>query len=170
MKKTVLKKINMQLLVLLAMAASLLTISACNDDDDMDDMGPDENIIELAEGTPSLSTLVTAIVAADLTATLEGDGPFTVFAPTNDAFNDLPDGVLAYLLDNPSELAAVLQYHVVSGKVMSSDLSTGTVATLNGNIEVNVGSGVTINGTANVTTADVEATNGVVHIIRKWNA
>ena len=165
MKKTVLKKINVQLLVLLAMAASLLTISACNDDDDMDDMGPDENIIELAEGTPSLSTLVSAIVAADLTATLEGDGPFTVFAPTNDAFNGLPAGVLDYLLDNPAELAAVLQYHVVSGKVLSTDLSSGTVATLNGNIEVNVSSGVTINGTANVTTADVEATNGVVHII-----
>lgn len=165
MKKTLLKKINVQLLVLLAMAASLLTISACNDDDDMDDMGPDENIVELAEGTPSLSTLVSAIVAADLTATLEGDGPFTVFAPTNDAFNGLPAGVLDYLLDNPAELAAVLQYHVVSGKVLSTDLSSGTVATLNGNIEVNVSSGVTINGTANVTTADVEATNGVVHII-----
>ncbi|MEQ8553234.1 MAG: fasciclin domain-containing protein [Cyclobacteriaceae bacterium] len=166
MKKTVLEKINVQLLVLLAMTASLLTFSACNDDDDdMDDIGPVDNIVELAQGTPSLSTLVTAIVAADLTATLEGDGPFTVFAPTNDAFNDLPDGVLDYLLDNPSELAAVLQYHVVSGKVLSTDLSSGTVATLNGNIEVNVGSGVTINGTANVTTADVEATNGVVHII-----
>ncbi|MBV6642748.1 MAG: fasciclin domain-containing protein [Cyclobacteriaceae bacterium] len=165
MKKTVLKKINVQLLVLLAMAASLLTISACNDDNDMDDMGPDENIVELAEGTPSLSTLVSAIVAADLTATLEGDGPFTVFAPTNDAFNGLPAGVLDYLLDNPAELAAVLQYHVVSGKVLSTDLSSGTVATLNGNIEVNVSSGVTINSTANVITADVEATNGVVHII-----
>ena len=165
MKKTVLEKINVQLLVLLAMAASLLTISACNDDDDMDDMGPDQNIIEIAEDTPSLSTLVTAIGVADLTETLEGAGPFTVFAPTNDAFNDLPAGVLEYLLDNPTELAAVLQYHVVSGKVLSTDLSTGTVATLNGNIEVNVGSSVTINGTSNVTTADVEATNGVVHII-----
>ncbi len=109
MKKTVFKKLNVQLLVLLAMAASLLTFSACNDDDDMDDMGPDENIVELAEGTPSLSTLVTAIVAADLSATLEGEGPFTVFAPTNDAFNGLPAGVLNYLLDNPAELAAVLQ-------------------------------------------------------------
>lgn len=165
MKKTVFKKLNVQLLVLLAMAASLLTFSACNDDDDMDDMGPDENIVELAEGTPSLSTLVTAIVAADLSATLEGEGPFTVFAPTNDAFNGLPAGVLNYLLDNPAELAAVLQYHVVSGKVLSTDLSSGTVATLNGNIEVEVNTSVTINGSADVVTADVEATNGVVHII-----
>ncbi|XOV94446.1 MAG: fasciclin domain-containing protein [Bacteroidota bacterium] len=167
MMKTELRKFNVSLLILLAMAASLLTFTACNDDEGMDDMGPEDDIIELAQGTSNLSTLVAAVQAADLVETLQGDGPFTVFAPTNDAFNNLPDGVLDYLLDNPTVLAGVLQYHVVSGKVLSTDLTTGTVATLNGDIEVNVGSGVTINGTANVVTADVEATNGVVHIINE---
>ncbi len=167
MKKTELRKINWSMLVLLALAMSLVTFTACNDDDDdMDDMGPTDDIVETAQATSDLSTLVTALEAADLVTTLKGDGPFTVFAPTNAAFNALPDGVLDYLLANPTELAGVLQYHVVSGKVLSTDLSSGPVTTLNGTIQVVVSGGdVTINGSADVETADVEATNGVVHII-----
>jgi transforming growth factor-beta-induced protein len=126
--------------------------------------------VELAQATPSLSTLVTAIETAGLTSTLKGPGPYTVFAPTNSAFDNLPDGALDILLANPSVLAEVLQYHVVSGKVMSSDLSTGSVNTLlsGESIDVTVsGSSVTLNGSANVTAADNEATNGVVHIINE---
>lgn len=168
MKKTEFFKINWSMLVLLAMAVSLLTISACNDDDDDPDPDPQPtlDIVETAQGETTLSTLVTALTEASLVATLQGEGPFTVFAPTNDAFDDLPTGVLEYLLANPTELASILQYHVVEGKVLSTDLATGPVTTLNGTIQVVVSGGdVTLNGVADVETADVEATNGVVHII-----
>jgi uncharacterized surface protein with fasciclin (FAS1) repeats len=142
---------------------------ACDDDDDDDDIiEPTLDVVELAQATPNLSTLVTAIGAANLTTTLKGPGPFTVFAPTNTAFNALPDGVLAALLDKPEVLAEILQYHVVSGKVFSSDLSDGDVNTLlpDQTVEVDVnGASVTLNGSAMVSTANIEGTNGVVHII-----
>lgn len=132
------------------------------------EQAPKKNIVEQAQETASLSTLVTAIQAAGLVETLSGEGPFTVFAPTNDAFAALPDGVLDMLLqpENKDKLAAILTYHVVSGKIMSTDLQDGqTAATVQGE-EISVGTtdGVTING-ATVTTADIEVSNGVVHII-----
>lgn len=111
-------------------AVALITFTGCKDDDEDMMPGPDKDIVELARATPVLSTLVTAIETAGLSATLKGPGPFTVFAPTNAAFDKLPDGVLDDLLANPSILAQVLQYHVVNGNVMSSDVSTGTVPTL----------------------------------------
>ena len=130
--------------------------------------GQDKNIVELAVGTESLSTLVTAVKAAGLVETLAGEGPFTVFAPTNDAFAALPAGVLEDLLkpENKQSLIAVLTYHVVGAKVMSTDLSDGqTAATVQGEeIEVNLQDGVKISG-AKVTMADIEASNGVVHVI-----
>ena len=88
---------------------------------------PTQNIVELAQATDFLSTLVQAVVAADLVETLSGDGPFTVFAPTNDAFAALPNGTLASLLlpDNQPQLIAILTYHVVPGKIMSTELSDG---------------------------------------------
>ncbi len=129
------------------------------------ELPPTDDIVELAQGTSNLSTLVTALTTAELVATLQGDGPFTVFAPTNDAFENLPDGVLDYLLENPTELAGVLKYHVVAGSVLSTDLATGAVTTLNGDIDVDISTGVVINGSASVVTADIKATNGVVHII-----
>lgn len=127
-----------------------------------------KNIVELAVGTESLSTLVTAVKAGGLVETLSGKGPFTVFAPTNDAFAALPDGVLDMLLkpENKDKLIAVLTYHVVSGKVMSTDLEDGmTAATVQGEeITVNLEGGASING-ANVAKADIKASNGVVHVI-----
>lgn len=127
-----------------------------------------KDIVALAMDTESLSTLVTAVKAGDLVETLQGEGPFTVFAPTNEAFAALPEGTLEDLLkpENKDQLVSILTYHVVPGKIMSSDLSDGqTAATVNGKeIEVSVGEGVQING-ANVAMADVEASNGVVHVI-----
>lgn len=151
----------------IALIAGLM-FTSCNDDDDDDMMLPTNDIVGLATSTSDLSTLVTAITTADLTSVLQGDGPFTVFAPTNDAFDNLEEGVLETLLDNPDLLAEVLQYHVVSGKVMSTDLSDGDVETLLSGKSINVSivdGVVTLNGSATVTNADIEASNGVVHII-----
>jgi uncharacterized surface protein with fasciclin (FAS1) repeats len=126
------------------------------------------DIVSLAVGTDALSTLVAAVKAADLVSTLQGDGPFTVFAPTNEAFAALPEGTLESLLkpENKDQLVAILTYHVVAGKVMSTDLSDGMkAATVNGaEITITTADGAKVNG-ANVVTADVEASNGVVHVI-----
>ncbi|MDZ7694237.1 MAG: fasciclin domain-containing protein [Balneolaceae bacterium] len=125
-------------------------------------------IVNLAAGTDNLSTLVTAIKAADLVETLNGDGPFTVFAPTNAAFAKLPDGTVESLLkpENKDQLTRILTYHVVPGKVMSGDLEDGmTAKTVQGDeIEISLGANVMIND-ATVESADIEASNGVVHLI-----
>jgi len=132
------------------------------------------NIVQLAQSVPELSTLVTAVSAGGLVSTLEGPGPFTVFAPTNDAFNALPAGVLDNLLkpENKAQLVDILTYHVVAGNVQSGNLTNGElVPTVEGkNVSVNIEAvgGVYLNiGTqsANVIQADVEASNGVVHLI-----
>ncbi len=127
-----------------------------------------QDIVDLAVGTESLSTLVEALQAGDLVETLKGDGPFTVFAPTNEAFAALPEGTLADLLkpENKDQLVSILTYHVVSGEVMSSDLSDGMkAATVNGaEVTITTTDGAKVNG-ANVVMADVEASNGVVHVI-----
>lgn len=133
-----------------------------------------QTIVALAVATPDLSTLVTAVTAADLVDTLSGEGPFTVLAPTNDAFAALPEGTLESLLlpENKDQLASILTYHVIAGNVMSSDLSNGqVVTTLNGEtLTVDItDAGVFFvdanGGRAQVTTADVEGSNGTVHII-----
>ena len=125
-------------------------------------------IVSIAQDTDQLSTLVTAVKAAELVETLNGDGPFTVFAPTNQAFANLPEGTLNMLLEeeNKPQLQGILTYHVVAGKIMSSDLEDGQmVETVQGNkIKVSLSDGAMINK-ANVVKADVEAANGVVHII-----
>jgi len=132
------------------------------------------NIVQLAQSVPELSTLVTAVSAGGLVSTLEGAGPFTVFAPTNDAFNNLPAGVLANLLkpENKAQLVDILTYHVVAGNVQSGNLTNGElVPTVEGkNVSVNIETvgGVYLNvGTqsAHVIQANVEASNGVVHLI-----
>jgi uncharacterized surface protein with fasciclin (FAS1) repeats len=127
-----------------------------------------ENIVEIASGNKDFSTLVAAVVAAGLSETLSGKGPFTVFAPTNEAFAKLPAGTVEELLkpENKEKLASILTYHVVAGKVMSKDLSNGQKAkTVNGQeITVAIGDGVKIEN-AKVTTADLEASNGVIHVI-----
>ncbi len=130
-----------------------------------------EDIVDIAVGNEDFSILVAALTEANLVETLQGDGPFTVFAPTDAAFEALLtdlDITAAQLLAQP-DLSKVLLYHVVSGKIMSTDLSDGQIApTVNGaNITVSIsGESVMINE-SNVTTANVEATNGVIHIIDK---
>merc|ERR1712166_1593257 len=129
-----------------------------------------KNIVELAIATPELSTLVTALKAGALVDTLSGEGPFTVFAPTNEAFAKLSASILAHLLDpaNVKELDAVLEYHVVSGAaVFSNYLTDGeTIKTVEGqNVTVSIYNGRVFINNALVTTADVAASNGVIHII-----
>ena len=126
------------------------------------------DIVDLAIATESLSTLVAAVQAGELVETLKSEGPFTVFAPTNDAFAALPEGTLDNLLKpkNKDQLVAILTYHVVGGKVMSTDLTDGMEAqTVNGaSVTITTADGAKVNG-ANVVLADVEASNGVVHVI-----
>jgi len=164
---------------LLALAVG---VAACGDDDDETTTSgaatteqttgsgaeAGENVVQVAQGTPDLSTLVEALTAAELAKTLEGPGPFTVFAPTNEAFEALGD-TLSTLLEpaNKEELAEVLTYHVVPGELTASELSDGQMLeTIQGDsLEVKVeGEEVTVNGAA-VVTPDVEASNGVVHVI-----
>lgn len=127
-----------------------------------------KDIVTLAVETEALSTLVAAVKAAGLVETLQGEGPFTVFAPTNEAFAALPEETLESLLkpENKDQLVAILTYHVVAGKVMSTDLSDGmTAATVNGaEVTITTADGAKVNG-ASVAMADVEASNGVVHVI-----
>lgn len=127
------------------------------------------NIVQLAQSVPDLSTLVTAVVAAGLVNTLSSAGPFTVFAPTNEAFGKLPADFLAYLLGNKAALVDVLTYHVVSGAVMAAALKDGEIVpTVEGkNVTVHkFGRNVLINN-AFVIAADNLASNGVVHIINE---
>lgn len=129
---------------------------------------PSKTVVELAAGSEDFSTLVAAVKAAGLVETLSGDGPFTVFAPTNDAFAKLPEGTVETLLkpENKEKLAAVLTYHVVAGKVMAADVKAGKVATVNGkeaSIEV-AGGAVKIDG-ATVVKTDLLGSNGVIHVI-----
>ncbi|MBN1159262.1 MAG: fasciclin domain-containing protein [Bacteroidales bacterium] len=126
------------------------------------------DLVDIALNNSDFSILVQAIVKAELTDALLGDGPFTVFAPTNDAFEDLFTslGVSGIADLTKAQLEPILLYHVVSGNISSGDLSSGDVSTLQGdNITINVGTNITINGTANVVFADIQATNGIVHVI-----
>jgi uncharacterized surface protein with fasciclin (FAS1) repeats len=133
-----------------------------------------EDIVALAIKTEALSTLVTAVKAADLVETLQSEGPFTVFAPTNDAFAALPAGTLDTLLkpESKTQLGDILKYHVVSGQVMASDLSDGqTITTVQGGtLTVKIVNGMvylvyTAGNEVVVEQADVNASNGVVHVI-----
>ena len=127
------------------------------------------DIVDLAVATDFLSTLVAAVKAGDLVDVLKGDGPFTVFAPTNEAFAKLPAGTVEDLLkpENKAKLVAVLTYHVVAGKVLSSDLNNGQkVTTVQGSeITITLKDGQALINNATVTAADIMADNGVVHVI-----
>ncbi|NQW68180.1 MAG: fasciclin domain-containing protein, partial [Acidimicrobiaceae bacterium] len=121
----------------------------------------------VAVGNPDFATLVAALTAAGLVETLQGAGPFTVFAPTEAAFAALPEGLLAKLLlpENVAVLTAILTYHVVPGMVMSTDIAAGDVATVEGStVALTTDMGVMVNG-ATVIAADVPASNGVIHVI-----
>jgi uncharacterized surface protein with fasciclin (FAS1) repeats len=128
----------------------------------------DGTVVAVASGNPDFSTLVAAVQAAGLVDTLNGEGPFTIFAPTNAAFEKLPAGTLDDLLkpENKEKLTAILTYHVVPGKVMAADVATGKVKTVQGGeLDVKVDGGtVTVNG-ANVTQTDILGSNGVIHVI-----
>lgn len=126
-----------------------------------------DTIVDVAASNPDFSTLVTAVEAAGLVETLSGAGPFTVFAPTNEAFDALPEGVLDALLlpENQEVLTDILTYHVLSSEVTSEMITAGEVETVQGDpVTLATDGGVTVNG-ANVVTADVEASNGVIHAI-----
>ena len=126
-----------------------------------------QDIVTIASGNEDFSTLVAAVGAAGLVETLQGEGPFTVFAPTNAAFAALPAGLVDKLLlaENKDLLVKILTYHVVAGKVMSTDVMAGEVASVEGqNITITTEGGVKVNG-ANVVTVDIEASNGVIHVI-----
>lgn len=124
-------------------------------------------ITELTSSSASFKTLTAALAAAGLTEMLSGEGPYTIFAPTDEAFAALPEGAIEQLLlpENKDVLVRILTYHVVSGAVRSSDLKTGSVETLEGSdVAVEAGDTVTVNN-ANVIVPDVEASNGVIHIV-----
>lgn len=128
-----------------------------------------QDIVDTAVSAGSFNTLVAAVKAADLVGALKGDGPLTVFAPTDEAFAALPEGTVESLLkpENREQLKSILLYHVVAGKIMAADIGSGAQpATLQGETIDVVGSdsGVTVNG-ANVVAADVVASNGVIHVI-----
>lgn len=128
-------------------------------------------IVEIAQGNDNFSTLVQALKAADLVDALQGEGPFTVFAPTNDAFAELPDGQLESLLkeENKAKLQAILKYHVVAAEAPASKVAGMSEAeTLQGKmVSINADDGVTLMGqnSATVTSTDIEASNGVIHVI-----
>jgi len=128
------------------------------------------DIVDTAAGAGSFNTLVAAVEAAGLVETLKGTGPFTVFAPTDEAFAKLPAGTVENLLkpENKDQLIAVLTYHVVPGKTMSSDLAGQDieVATVQGEmVEIDATNGGVMVDQANVVQADIEADNGVIHVI-----
>ena len=132
-----------------------------------------QTIVQVASGNPDFSTLVSALKAAGLADTLSGPGPYTVFAPTNEAFAKLPAGTLDSLLkpENKSKLAAILTYHVLSGAVYAKDVKPGSVVTVEG-AKVAVADdmgGVTITDAtgrqAKVVKTDIAASNGVIHVI-----
>ena len=135
-------------------------------EEEVEEAGPG-TVVDVASNTAGFSTLVAAVTAADLVDTLNGEGPFTVFAPTDDAFAALPPGVLDALLlpENKEVLTKILTYHVVPGQVMAADVTDGDVATVEGQtVTLSTADGVTVNG-ATVIQADVVADNGVIHVI-----
>ena len=158
--------------------AAALTLAACGSDDEAsedtvaedtvaEEVVADGDIVALASGNPDFSLLVAALSAAGLVETLQGEGPFTVFAPTDAAFAALPEGLLEKLLlpENIAVLTAILTYHVVPGKVMSTDVTAGDVATVEGStIAITTDMGVMVNG-ATVVEVDLTASNGVIHVI-----
>lgn len=128
-----------------------------------------QDIVEIAAGNPDFSTLVAALKAADLVTVLEGDGPFTVFAPTNEAFAKLPAGTVEELLkpENKAKLVAILTYHVVPADVNAAEAMTLTSATSveGSDIKITTKDGAVMVDNAQVVAADIDASNGVIHVI-----
>ncbi|WP_044203089.1 fasciclin domain-containing protein [Echinicola pacifica] len=155
--------------ILLAIFSSWMFLVACNDDDEPTPVAQ-EDIVDIVVGSDNFTTLEAAVIQADLVSTLQGDGPFTVFAPTDDAFT-------AFLEDNDmsasdllanDDLAGILTYHVLSGEVVASAVMPGEVTTVNGAsfyVSEDANGAIWINGAAKVTTTDIMATNGLIHVL-----
>jgi len=127
-----------------------------------------KDIVETAEANGSFNTLITALTSANLVDTLKGTGPFTVFAPTDTAFDSLPTGLLNQLLNNTTELTQVLTYHVVSGKLSASDVThQSSVTSLEGSVLAITTSEGAMIGPAKITQTDIDCSNGVIHVIDK---
>ena len=145
--------------IALTAAASMMSTTA---------FAADMDIVDTAVGAGNFTTLVAAVEAAGLVDTLKGEGPFSVFAPTDAAFAALPAGTVEDLLkpENKDKLVSILTYHVVSGKVMSGDLAEGMKAATvqGGEVTITLDGGAKVNGST-ISKADIEATNGVIHVI-----
>ena len=128
-----------------------------------------QDIMDTAVAAESFKTLAAALTAAKLVDTLKGAGPFTVFAPSDEAFAKLPAGTVESLLSDIPKLTAILTYHVVAGKVMAADVMTmdgQSAATLNGaTVSISTKDGVKLNGTSTVVATDIQCNNGVIHVI-----
>jgi uncharacterized surface protein with fasciclin (FAS1) repeats len=146
-----------------------ISAAACAPAYTMRSTPPTKNIVEIATENGNFKTLVAAVQKAGLTETLESAGPFTVFAPTDAAFANVPTGTLNALIANKEKLAAVLTYHVVSGKVVAADITRmngATPTTVNGQLlDITVSDGRVYVNNALVTTADIQASNGIIHVI-----
>lgn len=127
------------------------------------------DIIDTAVAAGTFKTLAAAVVAAELADTLKSAGPFTVFAPSDDAFAKLPAGTVEALLKDIPKLKSILTYHVLAGKVMAADVLTmdgKSAATVNGaTLAISTTGGVKLNATTHVVTTDIECSNGVIHVI-----
>ena len=158
-------------MIVAALGAGSLLLAACAPANNSTPVAAKADIVDTAVAADDFNTLVAAVKAAGLVETLKGDGPFTVFAPTDAAFAALPAGTVESLLkpENKDKLVAVLTYHVVPGKVMSKDLAGKKLKakTVQGSsVSIDATSGVTVDG-ANVVAADIGASNGVIHVIDK---
>lgn len=159
----------MNILSKVSVSILLLALSGPNALADQNSMAQENDIVDAAVAAGQFSTLLAAIEAAGLVETLRGDGPFTVFAPTDEAFAALPDGTVESLLqpENSDQLVAVLTHHVVSGKVTSEFLSGSRMSAITlqrGSLLLDGRDGLKIND-ANVVAADIETSNGVIHVI-----
>jgi len=157
--------LSLSLVLMLVFSFSFIDVSYA------DSHGGMKDIVDTAIEADDFNTLVTAIQEADLVEALKAEGPFTVFAPTDQAFSDLPEGTLDNLLENTDQLSNVLLYHVVSGKVMAEDvlgMDGAMVETLLGEtIEISIKDGMVYINDAQVITTDIETSNGVIHVINK---
>jgi uncharacterized surface protein with fasciclin (FAS1) repeats len=140
--------------------------TSANPQGNLENSGPTKNIVDTAIAAGNFTTLVAGIKAAGLTDTLTGKGPFTIFAPTDEAFKKLPVGALDALLKDTAKLKAVLSYHVVPGHVMAQDFKSGEVMTVQGTALTALvsSSDARVNG-AHVRQRDITASNGVIHDI-----
>jgi uncharacterized surface protein with fasciclin (FAS1) repeats len=161
MERIKMKRLSFVVTMLALLVASVVPVTAAPAAQEA------QNIVEIAVNDGRFETLVTALTATGLDETLRGDGPFTVFAPTDDAFNALPDGTIEALLDDTETLSNILLYHVVSGKVMAADVvnldSAETV--LGESVDINVSGETVMVNDAQVIITDIEASNGVIHVI-----